>query len=223
MLHWELAAHLATSKMELRLVAAGVPVEKRHRAVACPGTRYLWQSSLQRRTVWWSCCTWCHTKHSLLGYLTHVPWCCAIVWSPYLNIMPVYSTRDMRSGLVGNMMFVRKLGSLPMRSSMSRKIVLLLAVLWFQLLQNLHLVHTETQLLSENVMHSCSGSAVPVKPDELTSLDFGCTPYGHSLPFHWRCFVTLLHTLSGHSQSPETCCAMLWSSLCLVLLSDKHD
>jgi hypothetical protein len=66
-------------------------------------------------------------------------------------------------------------------------------------------------------------SAVPVKPDELTSSDFGWTPYGRSLPSHRRKVVGLLRAHSRRSQSPETCYAMLWSSLRLVLLSDTHD
>jgi hypothetical protein len=42
MLHSELAARLATSGVELRLVlAAGVPAEERRRAAACPVMRYL--------------------------------------------------------------------------------------------------------------------------------------------------------------------------------------
>jgi hypothetical protein len=66
-------------------------------------------------------------------------------------------------------------------------------------------------------------SAVPVKPDELTILDFGWKLYGRSLPSHWRHVVGLFHAFSRLSQSPETCCVMLWSSLRVVLLSDKHD
>jgi hypothetical protein len=58
-------------------------------------------------------------------------------------------------------MFVRKLGAYADSvSHVTGKIVLPWVVLWFQLLENLHLVRIETQLLVASV--------VPLKPDKLT-------------------------------------------------------
>jgi hypothetical protein len=118
---------------------------------------HLWQSSLQTKTVQWSCFTWCYTKHSLSSCLAHVSWHCAIAVTPYPNVMPVCSTRNMKSDLVGKHNVCQKVGfSANLVKHVTGKFVLLWVVLSFQLLQNLNLVCIETQPLSESLMHSCS-------------------------------------------------------------------
>jgi hypothetical protein len=145
MLHSEFAARLATSGMELRLVlAAGVPAEKRRRAAACPGMSYLWQSMIMLHM----------TPHQTFtfGRLAHVPWGCAVA---VISISERYACLQHQ---VHEKWPLRKTWCLSESFGLCRCQACHRqnCVLWFQLLQNLHLVRIETQPLSEILLHSCS-------------------------------------------------------------------
>jgi hypothetical protein len=122
-----------------------------------------------------------------------------------------------------NIIFVRRIGSEYSVRRVTGKIVSPLVVLWFHLLQKLHLVCIETAAFRELYAQLLMASAVPVKPNELTSLDFGWTPYVRSLPSYRRHVIGLLRAIPRPSKSPETCFATFWFSLRPVLLSDKYD
>jgi hypothetical protein len=80
----------------------------------------------------------------------------------------------MKSGLVGKHDICQKVGvSADSVRHVTGKIVSPWGVLWFQLLQNLHLVRIDITAFGEPYAELIVASAVPVKPDELTSLDFG--------------------------------------------------
>jgi hypothetical protein len=79
-----------------------------------------------------------------------------------------------KSGLVGKYNVCQKVGvSADSLKHVTGKIVLPWVVLWFQLLQNLHLILIDTTAFREPHAQMLVASAVPVKPNELTSLDFG--------------------------------------------------
>lgn len=136
-----------------------------------------------------------------------------LLWSKYLNVMRGYRTRDMKSGLVGNMMFVRKLESLLIHQSCHGQncVAMGCPLVWVPA-ESAPWTCRDTTALREPLAQLLVASATPMKPNELTSLGFGWMPYGCSLPSHQR-QVGLLHAISRCSQSPETSYAMLWSSL----------
>jgi hypothetical protein len=80
--------------------------------------------------------------------------------------MSVYSTRDMKSGLV------RKLGTLPIWSSGHRQNYVAVGCPLVSAMYNLYLVCIETATFGEPYAQLLVSSRVHVKPDELTSLDF---------------------------------------------------
>jgi hypothetical protein len=92
-----------------------------------------------------------------------------LLLSPYLNVMPVYSTRDMKSALIGKYYVCQKTGiSEDSVKHVTGKIVSPWVVLWFHVLQNLH-----TTAFGEPYVQLPVVSAVLVRPGKLTSLDFG--------------------------------------------------
>jgi hypothetical protein len=80
----------------------------------------------------------------------------------------------MKSGLVGKHDVCQKVGgSADSVKYVTGKIVSPWVVLWFQLMQNLQLVRIDKTAFGELYAQLLLASAVPVNPDELTSLDFG--------------------------------------------------
>jgi hypothetical protein len=70
-----------------------------------------------------------------------------VPWTPYLNIVLVNSTRNMKSGLVRKHVCQKVGVSADSNKHVTSRIVLPWVVFWFQLLQNLQLVCIEIQPL----------------------------------------------------------------------------
>jgi hypothetical protein len=147
---------------------------------------YLWQSSRQRETVRRSCRTWYHTKVYFRAAL-HMFHDCALLWSPYPN---------MKRDLVGKYVYQQVGVSADSVKHVTGETVTPWVLLWFQLLQNLHLLRIETLLFSENLMHGCSwhlqflwspANRLPCTSDErhtdVLYILIGHTPLAYSLPF----------------------------------------
>jgi hypothetical protein len=78
-------------------------------------------------------------------------------YDPHIRTLCLFTAWDMKSVLVGKHDVCQKAGaSADSVRHVTGKIVSPWVVLWFQALQNLHLVSIETQPRSENLMRSCS-------------------------------------------------------------------
>jgi hypothetical protein len=194
-------------------LAADVSAEERLKGAACPGISYMWWSS-QRETAQCSCCTWCHTKHLLLDCLAHVPWCCLVA------VIPI-PKQDLRYGKTLRLSESWGLCQL-IQACHRQNCVSMVCPQVSASAESVPSTHRDITAFWEPYAQLLMASAVSVKPNKLISLDFLWTACRCSLPHHWRHVVGFLCTLSGCFQFPETCCAMLRSSLCLVLHSDKH-
>jgi hypothetical protein len=97
--------------------------------------------------------------------------CC----DPHIATLCLFTVSETsKVALSENMMFVRKLGPLPIRSSMSQtKCVVVGCPLVSAPAESAPCTHRDTTAFGEPCAQLLEASAVPVKPDKLTCLDFG--------------------------------------------------
>jgi hypothetical protein len=182
------------------------------RVAACPGMSCLWQSSPQRKQSDNQVARDA-TPNVHFRAVSHMFYdAVLLLLSPYLKVMLVYSTRDMKSDLVGKYVCQKVGVSAYLVKHVRGNILSPWLLPSFQLLRNLHLVHIDTQPLSENLMHSCSWHQQ--------------FPWSTTNWLPWTSnerHADVWGVLSASSVQSRETCAMLWSSLLLVLLSYKHN
>jgi hypothetical protein len=208
-------------------LAVAISAEERRRAAAFPGISYLWQSSAKKNGPMIMLHMTPHHMFSLgLSHTCFMTLCdCCDLHIRILCLFTAWETWKVASS--------ESWGLCQFGQACHRQnCVAVGCPLISAPAESAPCTHRDTTALGEPYAQLFVASAVPVKPDELssldyktnelTSLDFRWMPYGLSLDSHQR-HVGFFHALSRFFASPESCCAMLWSSLSLVLLSDKHD
>jgi hypothetical protein len=158
---------------------------------------YLWQSSPQRKMVRR---LWRHTKRSLLGCLAHVPWCYAIAVIPIsVHYACLQHQRHEKWPCQKTWCLSESWGLCQFGQAYHRQnCVAMGCPLVSAPAVAAPFMHRDTTAFRKSYAQLLVASAVPVKPDKFTLLDFSWTPYGCSLPSN-QTHVSLFLALSRWS------------------------